>query len=156
MKHLKRFNESNTIIDEDQLYNKWKDFIESLIFSFLEFEDNGWYWRTEPVNVEKSISLDWWPEFNCIMLKDGDFYTPPEKNYNIDYTGQFKNGEIIWDTKDFNYKEKNKKVIDVSEESKDFIVAIKRLHDETGVNFYFSYNNKGGESRIVIRGFVKN
>lgn len=156
MKHLKKFNESNTIINEDELYYKWKDFIESLIFCFLEFEDNGWYWSSgSKTGRNKSISLDWWPEFNCIMLKDEEFYITAEKNYNIDYTGHFKNGEIVWETKDFNYKEKNKEVINISEESKDFIVAIKRLNDITGVNFSFSYNNKGGELRIVIRGFVK-
>lgn len=158
--HLKKYES----FSEEDLYNKWKGFIDSLIEIFEEFEDEGWHWSTgSKTSRHKSISLDWWPEFNCIMLKDGEFYidedsawwVPPEKNYNIDYTGHFKNGEIIWDTKDFNYKEKDKEVIRVSEESKDFIVAIKRLNELTDVNFSFSYNNKGGESRIVIRGFVK-
>jgi len=137
MKHLKKYES----FSEEDLYNKWKEFIQSLIETFLDFEDNGWYWSTHP-----DI---------CVMLKDEESYIPPEKNYNIDYTGYFRNGEIIWDTKEFNYKEKNKEVIDISEESKDFIVSIKRLHDITGVNFSFSYNNKGGELKIVIRGFVK-
>ncbi len=155
MKHLKRFNES-IIYDEEELYKKWKEFIQSLIETFLDFEDNGWYWSTgSKTGRNKSISLDWWPEFNCVMLKGEESYIPSEKSYNIDYTGYFKNGEIIWDTKEFNYKEKNKEVIDISEESKDFIVSIKRLHDITGVNFSFSYNSKGGELKIVIRGFVK-
>jgi hypothetical protein len=151
MMHLKKYES----FSEEDLYNKWKGFIDSLIEIFEEFEDEGWHWSTgSKTGKHKSISLDW-PEFNCIMLKDEEFYIPAEKNYNIDYTGNFKNGEIIWDTKDFNYKEKNKEVIRVSEESKDFIVAIKRLNELTGVDFSFSYNNKGGESRIVIRGFVK-
>lgn len=152
MKNLRKYES----FSEEALYNKWREFIDLLIEIFEEFEDDGWYWSSgRKHGRNKSISLDWWPEFNCIMLKGEDNYIPAQKNYKIDYTGYFENGEIIWDTKDFNYVEKNDDIEKISEELEDFLVAIKRLNDYTGVNFSFSYNNRGGELKIVIRGFVK-
>lgn len=155
MKHLRKYES----FSEEALYNKWKEFIDSLIDIFDEFEDNGWYWSSgSKKGRNKSISLDWWPEFNCIMLNDADDYMPAQKSYEVDYTGQFKNSDIIWNTKDFkliNSIEKNDDIEKISEESEDFLVAIKRLNDATGVDFSFSYNSKGGELKIVIQGFVK-
>jgi hypothetical protein len=155
MKHLKRFNE-DIETNYNRLYDKWKYFIESIIEVFVEFEDNGWYWSTGSENSRnKWISLDWWPEFHCVMLKGEEDYTSSEKNYTFDYTGSFRNGKITWETKDFKHDQKNEEVNRVLEELEDFIVAIKRLNDIDGVVSSFSYNNKGGESKIILRGFVK-
>lgn len=152
MKHLRKYES----FSEEALYNKWKEFIDSLIDIFEEFEDNGWYWSSgSKKGRNKSISLDWWPEFNCIMLNDADDYIPAQKSYEVDYTGHIKNGEIICDTKDFEYLKSDNEVEKIKEELEDFLVAIKRLNDATNVDFSFSYNSKGGELKIVIQGFVK-
>jgi hypothetical protein len=152
MKHLRKYES----FSEEALYNKWKEFIDSLIDIFEEFEDNGWYWSSgSKKGRNKSISLDFWPEFNCIMLNDKDDYIPAQKSYEVDYTGHFKSGEIIWNTEYFNYIEKSDDIEKISEELEDFLVAINRLNDATGVDFSFSYNSKGGELKIVIQGFVK-
>ena len=65
------------------------------------------------------------------------------------------NGEIKWETKDLT-DDKFKDLIDgpVLEEAENFLVAVKRLHDDTGLDFYFSYNNRGGERRIIIQGRI--
>lgn len=172
MKHLRKYES----FSEEELYNKWKTFIESLIDNFQEFEDNDWYWSSGSKSGRnslwnKSISLDFWPEFNCIMLNDKDDRIPAQKIYEVDYTGHFKNGEIIWNTKDFKSIEYIDDITKKLEELEDFIVAIKRLNDATGIDFSFSYNNKEffkfdrqsrtniptgfGDLKIVIRGFVK-
>lgn len=152
MKHLRKYES----FSEEALYEKWREFIDSLIEIFEEFEDDGWYWSSGYKHGRnRSISLDWWPEFNCIMLKDEDDYIPAKKDYKIDYTGHFKSGEIIWDTKDFEYLKSDNEIDKIKEESENFIVAIKRLNDATNVDFSFSYNSKGGELKMVIRGFVK-
>jgi hypothetical protein len=152
MKHLRKYES----FSEEALYNKWREFIDSLIDIFEEFEDNGWYWSSgSKKGRNKSISLDFWPEFNCIMLNDKDDYIPAQKSYEVDYTGHFKSGEIIWNTEYFNYIEKSDDIEKISEELEDFLVAINRLNDATGVDFSFSYNSKGGELKIVIQGFVK-
>jgi hypothetical protein len=155
MKHLKRFNES-IIYDEEELYKKWKEFIESLIETFLDFEDNDWYWSTgSKSGIYKSISLDWWPEFKCVMLKGEYDYVPVKDiDYLVDYTGYFRKGDIFWESEEFVEKVENKNK-EAFEEVQDFIVNIKRLNDTTGVDFKFSYNNKGGDLKIVIMGFVK-
>jgi hypothetical protein len=156
MNHLKKYENFSTDSFTNKLYNKWRSFIDSLIENFEEFEDSGWHWSSGSMkNRNKLISLDWWPEFNCIMLHSGDDYVPSKKDYDVDYTGHFEDGKLVWETKEFNYKQRSKEVIKVSEELKDFTVSVKRLNDITGVNFSFSYNNKGGELRIVIRGVVK-
>lgn len=156
MKHLRKYES----FSEEALYNKWKEFIDSLIDIFEEFEDNGWYWssgrKSHYDGRGKSISLDWWPRFNCIMLNCR--HSVYQKSYEVDYTGYFYDSKIIWDTKDFkliNSIEKNDDIEKISEELEDFIVAIKRLNDFTNVDFSFSYNNRGGELKIVIQGFVK-
>jgi hypothetical protein len=71
----------------------------------------------------------------------------------FEFTGSINsNGEILWITK------KGKKSIEKSEEFQDFIVAIKRLQEETGLDFKFGYNNldyevRGGK-KIIIQGRI--
>ena len=155
MKYLKRFNES------DMMWQIWNQFMDSITECFLEFEDTGWYWSSgsEHPNAPKRFSLDWPPEFNCIMLKEEDDYEhiPTELRDYIDMTGDINSdGEINWITEkmDFNdetlVKERNR----IKEESDNFVTAIKRLQGETGNDFRFSYNNKGGDWKIIIQGRV--
>jgi transcriptional regulator with XRE-family HTH domain len=40
------------------------------------------------------------------------------------------------------------------EEAEDFLVSVKRLQSEIGIGFKFSYNNRGGEKRIIIQGSI--
>lgn len=153
MKYLKKFNES------EMVYQIWNQFMDTIKECFLEFEDNGWYWSSgsEHPNAAKRFSLDWPPHFNCIMLKDGYEYVPAQnrKEY-IDWTGRItSDGEVIWDTKDLT----DKKFGDItegpiSEEAENFLVAVKRIQQETGNDFYFSYNNRGGDLKIIIQGRV--
>lgn len=148
MKHLRRFNESV----EEQIYNQVLDTIREC---FIEFEDNGWYWMTDI--TQPGISVWHMPNINCRMLKKEGEYTPSElrKEY-IDWTGEIKsNGEILWDSKDLT----NSDFGDITEgslveEAEDFLTGIKRLQSETGLDFKFSYNNKGGEMRIIIKGRI--
>lgn len=158
MKYLKKFNDNH---DQymNMMYQIWNQFMDSIKENFLEFEDKGWYWSSgsEHPNASKRFSLDWPPEFNCIMLKEGDEYVPAEmrKEY-IDWTGRItSDGEVIWDTKDLT----DKKFGDITEgpileEAEDFLISIKRIQQETGNDFYFSYNNRGGELKIIIQGRV--
>lgn len=149
MKHLKRFNESV----EEQIY---KQVLDSIRECFLEFEDNGWYWIIDPSSVygEEQPGISVWhsPQFNCRMMNkeesDPRNWTLNKDPYekSIDITGQIKSdGSIDW--------EMNEDETD-SEDGKDFLVAVKRLHDETGLDFRFSYNNRGGERRIIIQGRI--
>jgi hypothetical protein len=144
MKHLKRFNESV----EEQIY---KQVLDSIRECFLEFEDNGWLWISD-VSYGSGISVWQNPNFNCRMMHKEESdprnwnlnKNPYEKN--IDMTGEIKSdGSINW--------EMNEDETD-SEDGKDFLVAVKRLHDETGLDFNFSYNNRGGERRIIIQGRI--
>lgn len=154
MKYLRNFNES-----ESSMYGNWNKFMDTIKECFLEFEDVGWYWSSgsEHPNAPKRFSLDWPPEFNCIMLKDDYEYLPAQwrKEY-IDWTGRItSDGEIIWDTKDLT----DKRFGDISEgpiyeEAQDFLVAIKRICEETETGFYFSYNNRGGDLKIIIQGRI--
>lgn len=163
MIHLKKYESYSRENIQERLYGKWKEFIDSLIEIFEEFEDSGWYWSTgKKAHYDgrgKSISLDWWPEFNCIMLNsddDNDVYIPAnQRNVEVDVTGYFLDGDIKFDTNIVKWGKYDDKVKKVKEEKQDFIVAVKRLYDATGVDFSFSYNNKGGEFKIVIRGIVK-
>jgi hypothetical protein len=69
---------------------------------------------------------------------------PYEKK--IDITGDIKSdGSIDWKS---NIDEND------SEDGKDFLVAVKRIQQETGLDFNFSYNNRGGERRIIIQGRI--
>ena len=149
MKHLKRFNESV----EKQIY---KQVLDSIRECFLEFEDNGWYWIIDPSSVygeeQPGISVYHSPQFNCRMMHKEESdprnwalnKNPYEKN--IDITGEIKSdGSINW--------EMNEDETD-SEDGKDFLVAVKRIQQETGLDFNFSYNNRGGERRIIIQGRI--
>ncbi len=143
MKYLKSFNESI----ENQIYNQVLDSIKDC---FQEFEDNGWYWISDVSYPGISIWQN--PNFNCRMMNkeesDPRNWTLNKNPYekNIDITGEIKSdGSINW--------EMNEDETD-SEDGKDFLVAVKRLHDETGLDFRFSYNNRGGERRIIIQGRI--
>ena len=143
MKHLRRFNESM----EEQIY---KQVLDSIKDCFQEFEDNGWYWISDVSYPGISVWQN--PNFNCRMMNkeesDPRNWTLNENPYekNIDITGDIKSdGSIDW--------EMNEDETD-SEDGKDFLVAVKRLHDETGLDFRFSYNNRGGERRIIIQGRI--
>ena len=152
MKYLKRFSEtldessSNESIEE-QIYNQVLDSIKDC---FQEFEDNGWYWISDVSYPGISVWQN--PNFNCRMMhkeeSDPRNWTLNENPYekNIDITGDIKSdGSIDW--------EMNEDETD-SEDGKDFLVAVKRLHDDTGLGFSFSYNNRGGERRIIIQGRI--
>jgi hypothetical protein len=152
MKYLKRFSEtldessSNESIEE-QIYNQ---VLNSIKDCFQEFEDNGWHWISDVSYPGISIWQN--PNFNCRMMhkeeSDPRNWTLNENPYekNIDITGDIKSdGSIDW--------EMNEDETD-SEDGKDFLVAVKRLHDDTGLDFSFSYNNRGGERRIIIQGRI--
>lgn len=138
MKYLKRFNESM----EEQIYNQVLDSIKDC---FQEFEDDGWYWES---SSHDRLSYHPIPNFKYIMKKREDEYitfNELEKNDRFEFTGSMdSNGDIKWDDK------KGKE----TEEYQDFIVAIKRLQEEIGLDFKFSYNNLGGEKRIIIQGRI--
>jgi hypothetical protein len=149
MKHLKRFNESV----EEQIY---KQVLDSIKDCFQEFEDNGWHWIIDPSSVygeeQPGISVYHSPQFNCRMMhkeeSDPRNWTLNKNPYekNIDITGEIKSdGSINW--------EMNEDETD-SEDGKDFLVAVKRIQQETGLDFRFSYNNRGGERRIIIQGRI--
>ena len=148
MRYLRKFNESI----QEQIYNQVLTTIEDC---FLEFEDRGWYWMRD-MN-QPGISVWHMPNINCRMLKKEDEYVPAElrKEY-IDWTGEItSDGEIIWNSKDLT----NNDFGDITEgplleEAEDFLTAVKRLQSETGIDFKFSYNNKGGEMRIIIQGTI--
>ena len=149
MKHLKRFNESV----EEQIY---KQVLDSIRECFLEFEDNGWHWiiNSSSVYGEEQPDISVWhsPQFNCRMMNKeesdprnwGKKKDPYEKK--IDITGDIKSdGSIDWKS---NIDEND------SEDGKDFLVAVKRIQQETGLDFNFSYNNRGDEKRITIQGRI--
>ncbi len=176
MKYLKRFNES------DMMWQIWNQCMDSIKECFLEFEDNGWYWSSgsENPNAQKRFSLDWPPNFNCIMLTEEEVYQPSDRRDLLDWTGEINSdGEITWDTKELKghnlapisgnnraflfskatwsmseEKEEFKEGSKEREEAEDFLVAVKRLQSEMGIGFKFSYNNRGGEKRIVIQGSI--
>ena len=143
MRYLKRFNESI----EEQIYQQVLDSIKDC---FQEFEDNGWHWISDV--SYPGISVWQIPNFNCRMIhkeeSDPRNWTLNKNPYekNIDITGEIKSdGSINW--------EMNEDETD-SEDGKDFLVAVKRIQQETGLDFRFSYNNRGGERRIIIQGRI--
>ena len=147
MKYLKRFNESM----EEQIYQQVLDSIREC---FLEFEDNGWHWIINPSSVygEEQPGISVWhsPQFQCRMMNkeesDPRNWTHKKDDRHIDITGDIKSdGSIDW--------ESNIDETDV-EDGKDFLVAVKRIHDDTGLDFKFSYNNRGGERKIIIQGRI--
>jgi hypothetical protein len=142
MKYLKRFNESM----EEQIYQQVLDSIKEC---FFEFEDNGWRWISDSF-PGTDISIWSNPNFNCRMINkeesDPRNWTLNKDERNIDITGDIKSdGSIDWES---NIDETD------GEDGKDFLVAVKRIHDDTGLDFNFSYNNRGGERRIIIQGRI--
>lgn len=166
MKYLKKFNESI----EEQIYKQVLDRIKEC---FLEFEDNGWHWIADVSYPGISIWKN--PQFNCRMMTKEDVYQPSDRRDLLDWTGEINSdGEITWDTKELKGHNLTKKVDSDNkttwsmseekeefkegskerEEAEDFLVAVKRLQSEIGIGFKFSYNNSGGEKRIVIQGSI--
>jgi hypothetical protein len=155
MKYLRKFNEDF----ENMTYQIWNQFMDTIKDCFIEFEDKGWYWSSgsENPNSLKRLSIENPPHFNCIMLKEGYEYVSSElrKEY-IDWTGRItSDGEIIWDTKDLT----NKEFGDITsgpiyDEAEDFLTAVMRLQSESGLDFNFSFNNRGGEMRIILQGRI--
>lgn len=150
MKHLRKFNESV----EEQIY---KQVLDSIKDCFQEFEDNGWRW----VWSYPGISVWQNPNFNCRMMNKEEsdprnWGKKEDRKDFIDWTGKItSNGEIVWESKDLtDSKFNNITEGDLMEEAEDFLTAVKRLHDETGLDFNFSYNNRGGERRIIIQGRI--
>lgn len=145
MKWIKTYTLYESI--EEQIYNQ---VLNSIKDCFQEFEDNGWHWISDVSYPGISIWQN--PNFNCRMMhkeeSDPRNWTLNENPYekNIDITGDIKSdGSIDW--------KMNEDETD-SEDGKDFLVAVKRLHDDTGLDFSFSYNNRGGERRIIIQGRI--
>ena len=139
MKYLKKFNESV----EEQIYTQVLDRIKEC---FLDFEDNGWYWIKDVSYPGISVWQN--PNFNCRMMhkEESDPRNWKKDERHIDITGDIKSdGSIDWESN-----------IDQTdgEDGRDFLVAVKRLHDDIGLDFYFSYNNRGGERRIIIQGRI--
>ena len=166
MKYLKKFNESV----EEQIYTQVLDRIKEC---FLDFEDNGWYWIKDVSYPGISVWQN--PNFNCRMMPKEEVYQPSDRRDLLDWTGEINSdGEITWDTKELkghNLKKKvdsdNKTNWSMSEEKKefkegskereeaeDFLVAVKRLQSEIGIGIEFSYNNRGGEKRIILQGSI--
>jgi len=155
MRYLKRFNESM----EEQIYQQVLDTIKDC---FQEFEDNGWHWIIDPSSVyggeQPGISVYHSPQFNCRMMhkEESDprnWGKKKDRKDFIDWTGKItSDGEIVWESKDLtDSKFNNITEGDLMEEAQDFLVAVKRIHDDTGLDFNFSYNNRGGERRIIIQ-----
>lgn len=142
MKYLKKFNESM----EEQIYSQVLDSIKDC---FQEFEDKGWYW-SQGSPVDSHLSYHPMPHFKYIMKEREDEYTSfDEKNYKpFEFTGSIdSNGEVSWE---------EKRGVDIykTEDFLDFMTAIKRLQEEIGLDFKFSYNNLGGDKRIIIQGRI--
>jgi hypothetical protein len=136
----------------DMMNQIWNQFMDTIKECFIEFEDEGWYWSSGSENPNSFA-----PHFRCIMLKENDEYVPAElrKEY-IDWTGRItSDGEIIWDTKDLTNKEFGD-ITDgpIYDRAEDFLTSVKRLQSESGLDFNFSYNNRGGEMKIIIQGRI--
>lgn len=167
MKYLKKFNENI----EEQIYTQVLDRIKEC---FLEFEDNGWRWIADVLGLGISIWEN--PNFNCRMIPKDEVYQPSSDRRDLlDWTGEIdSDGEINWNTKELKGHNLTKKVDSNNkatwsmsekkeefkegskerEEAEDFLVSVKRLQSEIGIGFKFSYNNIGGEKRIIIQGSI--
>ena len=166
MKYLKKFNESI----EEKIYTQVLDRIKEC---FLEFEDNEWHWIKDVSYPGISVWQN--PNFNCRMMLKEEVYQPSDRRDLLDWTGEINSdGEITWDTKELKghnltkivdkdnnttwsmseKKEEFKEGSKEREEAEDFLVAVKRLQSEIGIGFEFSYNNRGGEKRIILQGSI--
>jgi hypothetical protein len=156
MKYIKRFSES-----EEQTYNQVFDSIKDC---FQEFEDNEWEWSKGSSNPGTNLvqgSYHPLPHFKYIMRKrEHNNYDPyPAFDYKkFEFTGSINsNGEIFWKTQRTTYKTNFS-----SQEFIDFVVAIKRIQDDTGLDLQFSYQNQviydknlgGLGKRITIQGRI--
>mgnify|MGYP001405295066 FL=1 len=84
------------------------------------------------------------------MKKRQDIYYDPYDYKKFEFTGSIdSNNEISWKTKKTTYDTNLS-----SEEFIDFVIAIKRIQDEIGLDLKFSYNNLYGEKRIIIQGRI--
>lgn len=183
MKHLKRFNENQEETHPYAIHMRkvYQQVLDTIKDCFIEFEDNGWVW-TGTLLDPKSISVWNFPNFNCRMMKKEDVYIPYSfsvRNWQatefVDMTGEISsNGEITWvrgskvmefgdnpsidvmtkKEAELERAEQEKRKSKIKEEFEDFLVAVKRIQSEMGVDFKFSYNNLGGEWRIIIQGSV--
>lgn len=144
----------------DKLYHKWFEFMNTIIDNFIEFEDSGWYWSRH--RSSKLISLSWWPDFDCYMLKDEpneDKTIPTSLRDVLNWTGYIDtDGNIDWKSKELSgwdsMTETRREYIKgpLRDEVEDFLVTVKRINSETGIGFNFSYNNGGGYKKIRIWG----
>lgn len=154
MRYIKEYM---TWDSEKQSYREidGESFEQAVKDCFIEFEDKDWYWKTYS---SKTISQYHYPNFLYTMIEPEYEYVPAHsRNEYVDITGTMgKNGKIKWDTKELTFKDQAdhfKKAIEkTKEESEDFITSIKRLSEMTGQGFDFSYNNRGGELKIIIMG----
>lgn len=154
MRYLKEYN---TWDSEKQKYRTidGESFEQTIKECFIEFEDRGWYWKTYSSD---SISQYHYPNYLYTMIEPEYEYVPAHsRNEYIDITGTMnKSGEIKWDTKELNFKNQSDHfkpgIEKVKEESEDFITSVNRLNEITGQGFDFSYNNRGGELKIIIMG----
>ena len=175
MKHLKRFNENQEETHPYAIHMRkvYQQVLDTIKDCFIEFEDNGWVW-TGTLLDPKSISVWGFPNFNCRMVKKEDVYIPSGAATEfVDMTGEISsNGEITWRSQEMEFgdnpsidvmtkkeaelerAEQEERKNKIKAEFSDFLVAVKRLQSEIGVGFNFSYNNLGGEWRIIIQGSV--
>jgi hypothetical protein len=179
MKHLKRFNENTEETHPYAIHMRkvYQQVLDTIKECFIEFEDNGWSWienRTDWSGDDMSISIWGFPNFNCRMIPKEDVYiTSGSRTEFVDMTGRISSdGEITWDSQEMEFEdnpsidvmtkkeaelemaEQDKRKKKITQEFDDFLVAVKRIQSEIGVYFKFSYNNKGGEWRIIIQGAV--
>jgi len=175
MKHLRRFNENTEETHDYAIHIRkvYEQVLDTIRECFAEFEDNGWHWITSPT-YPFSISVWGFPNFNCRMMPKEEIYIPAEARTEfVDMTGQIdSNGNITWDSQEIQFEDnpslevmtKKERLLEIAEQDKrrnkiadefdDFLVAVKRIQAEIGVDFKFSYNNQGGEFRIIIQGAV--
>lgn len=152
MKHLKRF-ESKDLVD---LYNDI--FNTTIKESFLEFEDNGWYWNVVTTGGTTTLSHEKFPRFKYFMtFTDRNKSTWVElQRCDINCSGTiYLDGDIKWRTYVFTDQRHSNKITEgpIFEEFNDFIVAIKRIASDIG-RFQFSYDNIYGYKRIIIEGKI--
>lgn len=150
MRYLKEYN-SVVWDSKNQKYKEInsEEFEKDVKDCFIEFEDDGWYWKSYSDN---SISLYHYPHYNFKMSNDLD-----SSIVDVDFTGKIsKDGEIEWENKEIKFKNHSnyfkKEIERCKEESENFLIAIKRFNEITSQGFSFSYNNKGGDLKIGISG----
>jgi len=147
MKKIKSFKLFENESMDEQIYNQVFDSIKDC---FKEFEDNDWQWSQGERQNHNHFSYHPVPYFKYIMKKKEDISYDPYDYRKFEFTGSIdSNGEILWETKKPTYYTNLS-----SEEFIDFVVAIKRIHDEIGFNLKFSYNNLGGDKIIIIQGKI--